>query len=359
MAALALAMTSVPTEPSAAADDALGNSATGVTTAKDNAGKIEASLLAGRVVKEAASRIVDDIGTDFSSLTFVVLPVAKTENPDDVIGFDGWDVLGAVKDLPVVADMVTVRDELQRFRHRHAVLSARAADRCKPAYQGEKSISSVITGINSTLTAAAPLFDLLKQDFTYSNIKIGMRDGMLVTAIRAELIERAKPSSAGQSAGASSMLEAVEDTERLLASLPKPALCPDFVTENNAELAKLKNAFASFRRSLDGPASISGKTLLAAAGEQFRRYGAKPATLVLAIDAVGASMVEKKNLFTMFGAEAVTVSTGIVVSYEHYEPYSGGLRSLKNAGVLSCMSGAMGIRALHKAKDQHTRAICF
>jgi len=99
--------------------------------------------------------------------------------------------------------------------------------------------------------------------------------------------------------------------------------------------------------------------LLGAAEDQLRRFGPRPATLVLAIDADGASLVKRSNLVTMFGAESTTVSSGIVVSYEFYEPQSGGIGALKAAGVLSCVSGAVGIRAMHTAGKIRDRATCY
>lgn len=70
-------------------------------------------------------------------------------------------------------------------------------------------------------------------------------------------------------------------------------------------------------------------------------------------------MVKRTNIGTMFGAETTTISSGIVVSYEFYEPQSGGIGSLKAAGVLSCVSGAVGIRAMHTADKIRNRATCY
>lgn len=351
----------------------LGAQMTGQTKRFDSAGWIEAKLLSGLVVKEAARRIVDSTGTEFSSLSFVVLPVPKeAQDASSMVGGKGWDVIEGADQLPVVTDLVLMRDSLERFRQRYGVIAANGTQACRSSVQAEKGFGDIGFGdeepedkdtvqqlgeITGIMNAATPLLNLLKQDFFYHGIHASLRDGMLVTAIRGEIAQRRKP--AGKAAGgARTLTQAVEAIGQRLTALPGTAQCEN---DDGAEKARaaLAGDFDQFRNNLTGPGSVAGTTLLAAAEDQLRRYGPRPATMVLAIDADGASLVERKNLFTMFGAESVTVSSGVVVSYEFYEPRVEPMDSLRAAGVLSCMSGAVGIRSIHSANKIRSKATCF
>lgn len=339
----------------------LGATMSGQTTLEDGAGQIEAKLLSGLAVKEAASTIVDAIGTDFSNLTVVVLPVAKdAEDSSPVVGAAGWDVLQGANQVPVVDDMVRVRDALDQFRQRHAVIARNGARACRAGdRQPEKGFESQLESITGVLQVATPLLNLFKQDFIYQGLRARVREGMLVTAVRGEIVARRTSVSAVPPGGSSTFREAVELVGGQLQPLPEAARCGE--KDGGAETARaaLATEFENFRSELSGAGSVDGMTRIDAAEDQLRRYGPRPATLVLAIDADGASMVQRKNLVTMFGAETTTVSSGVVVSYEFYEPQSGGLASLRAAGVLSCVSGAVGIRDIHKAKRIKSRATCF
>lgn len=339
----------------------LGATMSGQTTLEDSAGQIEAKLLSGLAVKEAASTIVDSIGTDFSNLTVVVLPVAKdAEDSSPVVGAAGWDVLQGVNQVPVVDDMVRVRDALDQFRQRYAVIARNGVRACRASdRQPEKGFESQLESITGVLQVATPLLNLFKQDFIYQGLRARVREGMLVTAVRGEIVARRTGVSAVRPEGAATFREAVDMVGGQLQSLPEAARCGE--QDGGAETARaaLAGEFENFRSELSGAGSVDGMTRLAAAEDQLRRYGPRPATLVLAIDADGASMVQRKNIITMFGAETTTISSGLVVSYEFYEPQSGGLASLRAAGVLSCVSGAVGIRKIHKAKRIKSRANCF
>jgi hypothetical protein len=341
----------------------LGATATGRTDLRSDAGKIEARLLTGVVVKQAASRIVDATGTDFSSLTMVVLPVPKeTQDSSPIVGGQGWDVLQAADQLPVVEDMIRVRDGLTRFGQRHAAIAATGTRACRSAVQGEKidkGISDTLGSITGVLNTATPLLNLFKQDFIYQGLSTRVREGMLVSAVRGEIAARRKPASAASNAGPQNLSDAVEAMAGQLSSLPEDARCGEGDGGAEAVRSALAAEFEAFRGALAGSGSQPGTTLLEAAEAQLRRYGPQPATLVLAIDADGASLVQRSNLITMFGAESTTVSSGIVVSYEFYEPQSGGIGSLKAAGVLSCVSGAVGIRAMHRGAKVRDRATCY
>lgn len=367
MAALAMLALSTAAQPDlAAAQDTatpLGAAMTGQTAHGADVGKIEAKLLTGVAVKQAASRIVDAIGTDFSSLTMVVLPIPKeAQDASSTVGGMGWDVLQGADQLPVVEDMVRVRETLTRFNQRYGAIAAAGAKACRANVQGEltdKGVIDQLGSITSVLNAATPLLNLFKQDFIYQGLSTRVREGMLVTAVRGEIAARRKPPAPSAASGPQTLREAVEAARRQLAALPAEASCGD--GDGGAETARtaLADEFGAFAGDLSGPGSVPGTSLIGAAEDQLRRFGPRPATLVLAIDADGASLVKRSNLVTMFGAETTTVSSGIVVSYEFYEPQAGGVGSLKAAGVLSCMSGAVGIRAIHSARKIESRATCF
>ncbi|WP_144039892.1 hypothetical protein [Novosphingobium sp. TH158] len=335
----------------------------GETTVEAEAGKIEAKLLSGLAVKNAAKRIVDEIGTDYTNLTFVVLPLPKDETASsDYVGGAGWDVLPNLESLPKLNDMLQLREDLDGFKMRYASIVAAGTKACKPALQSEaidKSITGSLGSATSVLNAATPLLDLFKQDFTYGGHSLRIRDGMLVSAIRGEIAKRRKPlAPSAASGGARTFAAAMQMLERELSALPTAARCAE---DSGAEQLRkeLADEFARFRADLSWPGSEEGLTVLEAAEKQLRQFGPRPATLVLSIDASGATTVKKKNLFTMFGAESLTVSSGVVVSYEFYEPRSGGVRSLRAGGVLSCMSGAVGFRAIHKGRKVTSQATCY
>lgn len=338
----------------------LGATMTGQTKSDGSeVGRIEARLLTGVAVKQAARRIVDATGTDFSSLTMVVLPVPKeAQDSSSTVGGMGWDVLQGADQLPVVEDMMLVRDRLDRFGRRYAGIVATGTSACRANVQGElteKGVIDQLGSITNVLNAATPLLNLFKQDFVYQGLSTRVREGMLVTAVRGEIAARRKPPVVVASGGAQTFQDAIDALKRQLASLPEQANCGDAESER----AQLAGEFEGFLGELSGPGSQNGSSLIGTAEDQLRHFGPRPATLVLAIDADGASLVKRSNLGTIFGAESTTVSSGIVVSYEFYEPQSGGIGSLKAAGVLSCVSGAVGIRAMHNASRIKTRAICY
>lgn len=371
MAVLAgLAATTITLPGGAAAQDTatpLGATMTGKTTLGNDAGKIEARLLTGVAVKQAARRIVDATGTDFSSLTMVVLPVPKdAQDSSAIVGGMGWDVLQGTDQLPVVEDMIRVRDALTQFSQRYGAIAAAGTRACRANVQGEltdKGVIDSLGSITSVLNAATPLLNLFKQDFIYQGLNARVREGMLVTAVRGEIAARRKPPAAPATTGPQTLREAVDAAGRQLATLPAGAVCGagDGKDDGGAEAdrAALASKFDAFLADLSGPGSVAGTSLIGAAEDQLRRFGPRPATLVLAIDGDGASLIQRSNLITLFGAETTTVSSGVVVSYEFYEPQSGGIGSLKAAGVLSCVSGAVGIRAMHNADKVRTRATCY
>lgn len=342
----------------------LGTTTTGQTRFDgSDVGRIEARLLTGVAVKQAAQRIVDATGTDFSSLTMVVLPVPKeAQDSSSTVGGMGWDVLQGADQLPVVEDMVLVRDRLDRFQRHYAGIVAAGTEACRANLQGEQGQKDVIEqlgSITNVLNAATPLLSLFKQDFVYQGLSTRVREGMLVTAVRGEIAARRKPPAVPASGGAQTFHEAIDALSSQLSSLPAPANCGDADGGAEAKRAKLASEFEGFLGELSAPGSQGNSTMIGVAEDQLRRFGPRPATLVLAIDADGASLVKRSNVGTMFGAESTTVSSGIVVSYEFYEPQSGGIGSLKAAGVLSCVSGAVGIRAMHNASRIRARAICY
>jgi hypothetical protein len=322
-------------------------------------GRIEARLLTGVAVKQAAQRIVDATGTDFSSLTMVVLPVPKeAQDSSSTVGGMGWDVLQGADQLPVVEDMVLVRDRLDWFRQHYAGIVADGKRACSAnvqAEQVEKGVIEQLGSITNVLNAATPLLSLFKQDFVYQGLNTRVREGMLVTAVRGEIAARRKPPAGPVAGGAQTFREAIDALGSQLSSLPEQGNCGGAEEER----AKLAGEFEKFLSELSGPGSQGSSGMLRTAEDQLRRFGPRPATLVLAIDADGASLVKRSNLGTIFGAESTTVSSGIVVSYEFYEPQSGGVGSLKAAGVLSCVSGAVGIRSMHNASRIKTGALCY
>ena len=365
VAALVAAVVPLPGRAAAQAGGTpLGASASGQTVLGADVGRIEARLLTGVAVKQAARRIVDATGTDFSSLTMVVLPVPKeAQDSASTVGGMGWDVLQGADQLPVVEDMVRVRDRLGRFAGRYAGIVATGTKACRANVQGElieKGEIDSLGSITNVLNAATPLLNLFKQDFVYQGLNTRVRDGMLVTAVRGEIAARRKSAPASAvTGGAETLRAAIETLGDQLKALPPQASCGEGDGGAEAGRARLAAEFEGFLGELSGPGSQGSSSLIEAAEDQLRRYGPRPATLVLAIDADGASLVKRSNLGTMFGAESTTVSSGIVVSYEFYEPQSGGIGSLKAAGVLSCVSGAVGIRAMHTADKIRNRATCY
>lgn len=354
-------------ERRASSETPLGATMSGKTELENDAGRIEARLLTGVVVKEAARQIVSATGTDYSTLTMVVLPVPReADNASAIVGGMGWDVLQGADRIPVVTDLVRVRDGLEGFRLRYAAIAEAGTRACRATIQaekaegsGEKGFLQQIDEITAGLQLATPLLNLFKQDFVYHGLRMQVREGMLVTAVRGEIAARRKPAAPSSGGGAQSLADAMATVERQIAALPASAQCGD--SDGGAETARaaLAEDFSRFSSELSGPGSDPATTLLAAAEDQLQRFGPRPATLVLAIDGDGASLIERRNIATLFGGESTTVSSGILISYEFYEPQSGGVASLRAAGVLSCVSGAVGLRAIHHADKIHRKARCF
>lgn len=364
-----LALVAAPVAGVAAEDTPLGAEMTGSTELEDDAGWIEARLLTGIVAKQAAREIIADIGIDYTSLAMVVLPVPKdSEDSTSMVGGRGWDVIDAADRVPVVADMVKVRDRVDGFDRQYDSIAAAAGQACKksdftPMFEsGNKGFDAIAGAITGSLNAATPILSLLKQDFVYQGLDTHVRDGMLVTAIRSEYVaQRAIKAKTAGAAAASGPRNFAETVEMLSAKLAQPVAVEGCAKSDPYEEQRvaLVTGFEGFLGQLEQPGSSGEGTLLAEAEAQLARYGLRPATLVLAIEADGASLVKRSNLTTMFGAESTTISSGVVVSYEFYESGSAGIASLKAAGVLSCMSGAVGIRKLHKAGKLKDRAVCY
>lgn len=241
----------------------LGATMTGQTNFDgSDVGRIEARLLTGVAVKQAARRIVDATGTDFSSLTMVVLPVPKeAQDSSSTVGGMGWDVLQGADQLPVVEDMVLVRDRLDLFRQRYARIVTAGTSACRANLQGEmieKGVIDQIGSITNVLNAVTPLLSLFKQDFVYQGLHTRVREGMLVTAVRGEIAARRKPPVVAASGGAQTFREAIDGLGKQLASLPEQANCGDAESER----AKLAAEFEGFLGELSGPGSQGSSSLI-------------------------------------------------------------------------------------------------
>ena len=137
-----------------------------------------------------------------------------------------------------------------------------------------------------------------------------------------------------------------------LKALPPQASCGDGDGGAEAGRAKLAAEFEGFLGELSGPGSQGSSSLIEAAEDQLRRYGPRPATLVLAIDADGASLVKRSNLGTMFGAESTTVSSGIVGGWGRTA-----MTTAQTAIVIHGINSAMKVLRLNRfaARSVHAR----
>jgi hypothetical protein len=301
----------------------------GGTTAADGFGALEASLLTATAVRNAAAKIATKASGHQNLLILT-----------DDQAFDYSDLVLVEQQNAAVEALLQPFDQT-------------IAAKC-PVIVGSDGPAG---GSPVIVAALAGLIPALQQETKLSSVSVTASSSMLVGAILEERSKNSQLSTymlgsiAKPKLKDSEIAKVVLETERRsnclkLAINEIPA---DTQDRPKAELrARMKAATDLF----DGFAKViatkddKGRMPFYEALRQSIVAGINPTTLKIKVESSGGTTIVRKNFFTLFGAPAVGMTGGVVVSYSIVE--SGTNRA--TGGIAACPTGLVDLRAIHNGQ---------
>ena len=204
------------------------------------------------------------------------------------------------------------------------------------------------------LTAAAiipALAGMMRSDTEYSAQAVTLDPRILPSAVAAKLGERAKLFSAAIGAnGESALLSDFKALGTLAARAQRihdqlaKVLTKNSPDQDQLVVARLLaaltryNAFAARVTTSD-----KGVVPLAAAARLAQLIDKKPLILRVNTESVGGSTVKRTNLLTYFGFDGLSISGGLVASYQLTDPDSGRVTA---TGVVTCRTALTKLKSV-------------
>jgi hypothetical protein len=368
-AALSMAMAPLSAERAVAAesDDSetlfplafLGlEAAKGTTTTEGSAGKIETELLMTPLVWSAAKKLRQEIGTPVSARPGNGTPSETPAQPHAARSEVGTpkkeeDKSEAKVIVPILG---TSAPNLQAYpivshRLRRAEVDLDGVGKWVCAAADKKDGKEVAAadskeaGVDTSPQAIlSTLAGLLKTDTTVSGIDIKAQDEMLLNALLAE-----KPNGygwyvPGEKANFDGDDQSLQNRAMaILASLNarEGLKCK----EDEGKKARLASARATMT-ALTAPGEKGAPSLLEQA--MLLEDPASNAAYVLrvAMGGSGGTMVKAQNVWTTLGAEALSFSSGLTLSYRLVDPRDG---TVKSSGMIVCAGQKRGFKKAHDA----------
>lgn len=306
------ALVNAQTEVVKAKATALGlPSAAGTTTLGEGAGAMEAWMLSSAAINEAARTIADSakgLGP------ILVLPASETVN----LGL-GASLRAEIAALNAAADNAQVAG------------CPRAPARADPRFMAAGAALPLLGAVVSAL----------KVDTEVRALEVKADDRALVNAIAARLgAEAIIPTEAvnpgARAAGALiSELDGLGHRRNAAFQCRSQWAASGDTADIKAKVAILDSLIARIdefqlrvsQGGADAPSLLIRASQLAAIADR------NPLVLRVAIERAGGSLLKRTNLWTAFGAEGVSLTGGLVVSYRLTDPRSGSIRA---AGLLIC-----------------------
>lgn len=304
--------------------DALGLApAKGETTLGAGAGQMEAYMLAAAAMNQAAASIAEAVGKDAAVIV--------------VGGDDALDL-----SLPIALDlqMTAVTEDA----------NALAAAACRKAPSESASASLFAAG---TLAIVGGIVNALKVDTEISGLTVETSDRAFVNAVASNLTKGVVLSEAVQARDL--------DSTKIYADWTKLRQARAGLLGCNNQLVRAKKTEAEAEAAAEVAAKVqasigqidafaSAVTKTEAGGNMLVRAAilegvtkSNPRVLRVAAEHAGGSLIKRKNLWTMFGANGVSLTSGLVASYRLTNPDSG---KVERSGLLVCRTAHTSLNAV-------------
>jgi hypothetical protein len=290
----------------------------GKSVLDQNAGAIEALILATDAIEGAAARIKG------AALAVEHPPGRK---------YDGRFLVVAGDETLDFGPAASIRAEIEAFE---AIFGAAGPTEARQA----ESISSA--GLASPLPVFAALAGLLRTDTEIAAVdhSAAISPRLLATAVAGKLGARAVLPGAAAAGAAESPL-----VDRLMALARRRDAVMGAATALPSALGEpLKAAvlrFDTFFAGLMAP-DAAGRIPLIQAARLEALFADAPLVLRIYVEKAGGSLIKRANIWTLFGADPVRVSGGLVASFLITNPADGAVIA---AEVLNCRT------AIGKLKD--------
>lgn len=291
---------------------------------------IEATLLASTAVDAAAAKIADHVN--------------QRRGTQHVLVIGGAESI----DFGQVAMIQTEMSAIQR-----QLLLAMTA----PPSNG-KMTGLVLPPVAAIIPALA---GMMRSDTEYSAVDVTLDARILPSAVAAKLGENVTLFSA--KVGANSESKLLSDFDKLGTLAGNAQILHDVIAGNKDATdqekgmvprlaAALKRYDAFFNRVTTG---TDKGVPLAGAARLAQMIETKPLILRVNIEKVGGTTVKRTNLLTFFGADGLSISGGLVASYQLTEPESGRVEA---TGVVICRTALTKLKSVQdstwKARGSHT-----
>lgn len=303
----------------------------GTTTLGEGAGGLEAWMLSGATINTAAAAIAEIVGKTAKT------PAATTSGGAIiVIGRDEAVNFGLAQSL---------KEEMTALAR---VARDTTAEACPKDPRAGAELASIVPGTIGALIGA------LKVDTEVRGIEVGASDRALVNAVSGILDNAVVPSEAvlpgaisGPLADAWSTLGKAQQAAFMCRS--KLAAQEEPSDQDKAYIARMDRALAAVdeyaTRATHG--GQDGPSLLVRAGQLEAMAKLDPLVLRVGLEHAGGTLLKRNTVWTALGANSVSLTGGLVVSYRLTNPATGRVSA---AGLLICRTAHTTMKAVHEGK---------
>jgi hypothetical protein len=290
----------------------------GKTTVGTGAIAIEGTMLASTAFDAAAVEIAKNVNPSVQDRSVVVLGNSDTIDFGSVAMFQ--------------TEMIAIAKQLQAARDTPA------------SSKGRPQIQMAIPAIVPIITSLAGLF---RSDTDISAVDVNL-DARVLTAAVASHVTHAFIPSARIGAEVSSPLKDQFDALGVLAQLARSERDALAQTEPKGQAkTKLDRLDAALKRydtfAEQATTADKGVVPLVVASRLSAILATNPLVLRVNAEKSGGTLLKRTNILTFFGADGVSISSGLVASYQMTEPSSGQIAA---AGVVTCRTGISKLRAV-------------
>lgn len=291
--------------------------ADGKLTAADNVGNFEATTLAVRLLGRVGQHIRDAIAPGVPATKQTIVPI---------IGDARLDLAAAQQ---VDLSLTVIEQQLSTVEQQCAA---------QPATDATELQSGSIDLSFAGLASAA--LDLLTPTTTIDDATVTLTDAMLIDAVASAPI----PGRAAHWLLPQERLTVSPLQRRVTALLPriasiraKPCAEAEAIdTGLKAVAAQIEDLLAPGK---DGEPGLFARAIALPAFDP-----ADSLILRLTINGGGGSRVVRSNFFTLFGAEAIRINSGVNLGYRLVDPETGHILA---AGTISCTNPTVGYRRIY------------
>ena len=290
----------------------------GKTTVGTGAIAIEGTMLASTAFDAAATEIATSVNPSAHDRSVIVLGTADPLDFGVVAMFQ--------------TEMIAIAKQLQ------------AARDTPTSSRGQVHTQVAIPAIVPVITSIAGLF---RSDTDVSAVEVNL-DSRVLTAAVASHVNNAFIPSARIGAEVASPLKDEFDALAILAQLTRKERDDLAITEPKGQAkTKLDRLDAALKRydAFAQQATTADKGIVPLVAASRLSAMLKDSPLILRVNAEksGGTLLKRTNILTFFGADGVSISSGLVASYQLTDPLTG---TIAAAGVVTCRTGITKLRAV-------------